>query len=203
MLSFFGLSAQRPNEEKKFGDLKGDKNIPEQLEQLKGKVEKTMNKNKGELQKFRELSKFNENLSKSYVANLKVITDVSGLLNAYNEFFEMFKTKLAEIDQELGVPISTDDFEYMKKLTTEQLVMLDDLFKTETNNLKKLYSRYGKQKEYDEVETAEQLFEKTKASGETTYRLLKNKDLELPPSFGGAGAKKVSKAKKVDAKKKK
>lgn len=201
MLSFLGLSAQRPNDDKKFGDLKGDKNIPEQLEQLKGKVEKTMNKNKGELQKFRELSKFNENLSKSYVANLKVITDVSGLLNAYNEFFEMFKTKLAEIDQELGVPISTDDFEYMKKLTTEQLVMLDDIFKTETNNLKKLYSRYGKQKEYDEVETAEQLFDKTKASGETTYRLLKNKELDLPPSFGGA--KKTSKGKKVDAKKKK
>lgn len=201
MLSFFGLSAQRPNEDKKFGDLKGDKNIPEQLEQLKGKVEKTMNKSKGELQKFRELSKFNENLSKSYVANLKVITDVSGLLNAYNEFFEMFKTKLAEIDQELGVPISTDDFEYMKKLTTEQLVMLDDLFKTETSNLKKLYTRHGKQKEYDEIETAEQLFDKTKTSGETTYRLLKNKDFDLPTALGGAGKKRIVKQKKIVKKK--
>lgn len=200
MLSFFGLSAQRPNEDKKFGDLKGDKNIPEQLEQLKGKVEKTMNKSKGELQKFRELSKFNENLSKSYVANLKVITDVSGLLNAYNEFFEMFKTKLAEIDQELGVPISTDDFEYMKKLTTEQLVMLDDLFKTETSNLKKLYTRHGKQKEYDEIETAEQLFDKTKTSGETTYRLLKNKDFDLPTALSG-GRKRAAKQKKVVKKK--
>ena len=189
MLSFLGLSTSPPNEDKKFGDLKGDKNIGEQLHELKGKVEKTMTKNKSELQKFRELSKFNEKISKSYVANLKVIVDISSLLKAYNEFFEMFKTKLAEIDHELGIPISSDDFDYMKKLTTEQLVQLDELFKVETGNLKRLYSRYGKQKEYDEVETAEKLFDETKEIGNTTYKTLKPPPTSLPSIVGGKNKK--------------
>ena len=191
MLSFLGLSAKSPDD-KKLGDLKDDKNIGEQLHELKGKVEKTMTKNKSELQKFRELSKFNEHITKSYTANLKVIIDISTLLKAYNEFFDMFKTKLAEIDEELGIPISGDDFDYMKKLTTEQMGQLDDLFKTETNNLKKLYSRYGKQKEYDDVENAEKLFNETKESGEMTYAKLKPEG-SLPSIISGGDKKKRTK----------
>ena len=173
MLSYLGLSSQP---QKKLGDLTHERNIGEQLQELKGKVEKTMTKNKGELQKFRDLTKFNEKITKSYVANLKVIIDISTLLKAYNEFFDMFKNKLAEIDHELGVPISTDEFEYMKKLTSEQLLQLDGLFKEETTNLKKMYSKYGKQKEYDEVDVAQKLFDEAKASGENMYSQLKGID---------------------------
>jgi hypothetical protein len=173
MLSFLGLTQQPTQPEKKMGDLKEDKNIGEQLNELKGKVERTMNKNKSELRNYRELSKYNEHLSKSYSANLKIIVDISKLLAAYNEFFDLFKSKLAEIDQELGIPISSDDFEYMKKLTTDQMMMMNETFKKETGNLKKLYAKYGKQKEYQEVESAEMLFDKTRESGQQTYNMLK------------------------------
>jgi hypothetical protein len=185
MLSLLGITS--PPEAKKLGDLKDNKNISEQLHDLKGKVETTMTKNKSELKKYRELSKFNENLTKSYVANLKIIVDISNLLGSYNEFFELFKSKLSEIDEELGLPISSDDFDYLKKLTTEQMVQLDDVFKKETGNLKKLYVRYGKQKEFDEVETAEKLFDNTKASGQVAYNVLKTPVLPQDmPTAGGA-----------------
>jgi hypothetical protein len=194
-MSFLGLSSKE-NNAKRLGDLKGEKNIPEQLHDLGGKFKKTIDKNTSELQKCRELTKFNENLTKSYVANLKVITDISNLLKAYNEFFEIFKTKLSEIDEELGMPISTDDFEYMKKLTNEQLVQIDGLFKNETSSLKKLYSRYDKQKEYDQVESAEKLFEDMKQSGDQVNQVLQQK-------VGGAKQpkKRVSKPKNGKVKK--
>jgi hypothetical protein len=163
---------------RRMGDLGDGTNMNEQLHELKGRVEKTMNKNKNELQNYRELSKFNEQLSRSYVANLKIIVDISKLLNGYNEFFDMFKSKLAEIDQELAIPISSDDFDYMRRLTTEQLVQLNDTFKKETGNLKRLYSRYGRQREFNDVDVAEKLFDRTKTMGDTTYAAIK-------PSTGG------------------
>lgn len=185
MLSFLGLSGKKAEKQQtrsyaangsdyKLGDLRGDKNIGEQLNELKGRVDKTMTKNKNELHKYKELVKFNEKLTKSYVANLKVISNISTLLKAYNEFFDMFKGKLSELDEELENPLSLEEFDYMRQLTNEQLVQLNDLFTTETSNLKKLYSRYGRQKEYDEVETAEKLFEDTRNSSKDTYKVLKS-----------------------------
>lgn len=163
MLSLLGYSGTPKNQ--KIGDIREEKDFGEQLHDLKGKMETTMSKSKKELKNYRELSKFNEQLAKSYAVNLKVIVEVSKLLNAYNDFFDLFKTKLAEIDQELGIPISSDDFEYMKKLTLEQMYQLDDIFKKETGNLKKLYSKFGKQKEYDDVDNAEKMFNETREAG--------------------------------------
>ena len=175
MLSFLGMSKTSPN---KIGDLRENKNVGEQLFELKGRMEKTMSKSKSELQNYRELSKFNEQLAKSYSVNLNVIVEISRMLNAYNEFFDLFKQKLGEIDKELGIPISSDDFEYMKKLTNEQMFQLDEVFKRETSNLKKMYSKYGKQKEYDDVDTAERLFEETKNQGIATITSFKRPDSE-------------------------
>ena len=196
MLGFLGLTDSTQPQEGRLGELRQNKNIGEQLQDLKGKVEKTMNKNKNELKNYRELTKFNENLTKSYVANLKIIVDISKLLSGYNEIFDLFKTKMAEIDQELGIPISSDDFDYMKRLTNEQMSQINDVFKKETGNLKRLYSKYGKQKEYDEVDVAEQLFDKTRVSGETTYSRLKT-PLPMPSSILGGGAKKKKKQRKT------
>jgi len=172
MLSLLGLTS--PPREKKLGDLDSKKNIGEQLFDLKGKMETTMDKNTMQLKKFRELSKFNETLSESYAANLKIIVDISNLLGAYNEFFEVIKNKLAEMDEELGIPISSNDFEHMKTLTNNQMVQLHDVFKNETSSLKKLYTKYGKQKEFDQLEKAEALFDKTHLQGVETMEKMQD-----------------------------
>jgi uncharacterized protein (DUF342 family) len=192
MLSFLGLSQQTGN--KKIGDLREDKNIGEQLHELKGKMEKTMDKSNREIKNYRELTKFNEQLAKSYSANLKVIVEISRLLGAYNEFFDGFKQKLTEIDQELDIPINGDDFEYMKNLTNGQMVQLEDVFKRETANLKRLYSKFGKQKEYDDVEMAEKLFDNTKTNASKLYENVK----EPQANVGGSvkRKRKVNKAPK-------
>lgn len=189
-----------PLTENKLGNLSQSKNISEQLDELKGKVEKTMTKNKGELRKFRELSKYNEQLSKSYSANLKIIIDISQLLGAYNEFFELFKTKLAEIDQELGIPISSDQFEYMKKLTIDQMNQLEGVFKQQTGVLKKLYTKYGKQKEYDEVDQAERMFDTTRDVGKSTFAVLNptGTTSTVTPTIGGAPKRTKKASKKMN-----
>ena len=87
------------NSDQRMGNLSKNKDVGEQLQELKGKMERTMTKSKGEIKNYRELTKFNEQLAKSYSANLKVIVEVSKLLGAYNEFFDLFKEKLAEIDR--------------------------------------------------------------------------------------------------------
>jgi hypothetical protein len=186
-MNFFG----NPAPTNRLGSLGDGRNINEQLHALKGRVDTTMLKNKAELKKYRELSKFNEQLSQSYVANLRIIVDISNLLNSYNEFFEIFKTRLAEIDQELGIPISSDDFDYLRRLTTEQMSQLNTIFKNETMNLKRMYSRYGRQKEYNDVEMAERLYDQTKSAGETAYVAIKSAQQQPPPVVVG-GKKKSS-----------
>jgi hypothetical protein len=193
MLSFLGLTGAPDADKRAIGNLRADKNIGEQLNDLKGKMEKTMSKSKGEIKNYRELTKFNEQLAKSYAANLKVIVEISKLLGGYNEFFDVFKKKLAEIDQELGIPISSDDFDYMKKLTNDQMFQLDEVFKQQTGSLKKMYSRFGKQKEYDEVESAEKLFDATKDSGKVVYDTL---SAQKPIAGGRPKAKRKVAAKK-------
>ncbi len=200
-MNFFG---NNPPADRRLGSLGDGRNINEQLLALKGRVDTTMLKNKTELKKYRELSKFNEQLSQSYVANLRIIVDISNLLNSYNEFFELFKTRLAEIDQELGIPISSDDFDYLRRLTTEQMGQLNNVFKNETMNLKKMYSKFGRQKEYNDVEMAERLYDQTKASGETAYstiKLAQQQGNQTPPIMGGKRKTSKQKSKKKTEKK--
>lgn len=177
----------------RLGTLSEGKTVPEQLEDLKGKVDVTFAKSTKEIKKFRDLSKFNEQLAKSYAANLKVLVETGGLLKAYAEFFDILKTKLLEVDKELGLPVSSDDFDYMRKLTYDQMEQLESAFKNEVAGLKKLYSKYGKQREYDEVETAEKLFDLTLSSGKQTSAALK---------LGGAAKMPKAKSKNVSAKRK-
>jgi hypothetical protein len=159
------------------------------LEDLKGKVNTTITKSTTEIKKFRELAKYNEQLTKSYAANLKVLMDTSALLKAYAEFFDLLRERLGEVDKELGLPISSDDFDYMRKLTYDQMSNLQDAFNTEVTNLKKLYSKYGKQKEYDAVEQAEKAFASTLVSGKDALGVL-----SPYRSGGGAGGGAGSKA---------
>jgi len=156
----------------RLGTLNETKNVNQQLEDLKGKVNTTITKSTTEIKKFRELAKYNEQLTKSYAANLKVLMDTSALLKAYAEFFDMLREKLGEVDKELGLPISSDDFDYMRKLTYDQMSNLQDAFNTEVTNLKRLYSKYGKQKEYDAVEQAEKAFASTLVSGKDALGVL-------------------------------
>jgi hypothetical protein len=189
------------NPSARLGELTDKNNIGEQLHDLKGKVERTMTKSKTELKKFRELSKFNETITKSYVANLKVIVDVSKLLKGYNEFFDVVRQRIGEIDQELGLPISSNDFDYMQQLTSEQMRQLTDVFTRETDNLRNMYARHGRQKEYEEIVQAEKLFNDTTALGVAAAKTLKP-PAPLPDLFGGAKiSKKKLKTKTKDNKK--
>jgi hypothetical protein len=173
----------------RLGTLNETKNVNQQLEDLKGKVNTTITKSTTEIKKFRELAKYNEQLTKSYAANLKVLMDTSALLKAYAEFFDVLREKLGEVDKELGLPISSDDFDYMRKLTYDQMSNLQDAFNTEVTNLKKLYSKYGKQKEYDAVEQAEKAFASTLVSGKDALGV-------LSPYRGGGGKGKAMAARK-------
>jgi hypothetical protein len=173
----------------RLGTLNETKNVNQQLEDLKGKVNTTITKSTTEIKKFRELAKYNEQLTKSYAANLKVLMDTSALLKAYAEFFDVLREKLGEVDKELGLPISSDDFDYMRKLTYDQMSNLQDAFNTEVINLKKLYSKYGKQKEYDAVEQAEKAFASTLVSGKDALGV-------LSPYRGGGGKGKAMAARK-------
>ncbi len=177
----------------RLGTLNETKNVNQQLEDLKGKVNTTITKSTTEIKKFRELAKYNEQLTKSYAANLKVLMDTSALLKAYADFFDILREKLGEVDKELGLPISGEDFDYMRRLTFDQMSNLQDAFNTEVTNLKKLYSKYGKQKEYDAVEQAEKAFASTLVSGKDALGVLSQ-------PYRGGGMQKASSRKKMNRK---
>ena len=149
----------------RLGTLSDAKNANQQLEDLKQKVKTTINRSTSEIKKYQELNKFNDQLSKSYIANLKLLIETSNLLKAYSEFFELLQAKLAEVDKQLGVPLSSQDFDSMRRLTYEQMSNLEAAFRSEIVSLKKMYSKYGKQKEFDDLDNAQRLFDQAMSSG--------------------------------------
>jgi hypothetical protein len=70
------------------------------------------------------------------------------------------------------------------------MTQLNSIFKNETANLKTMYSRYGRQREYADVEMAERLYDQTKASGEAAFANIRSAQQQASmPVRGGRGKK--------------
>jgi hypothetical protein len=106
------------------------------------------------------------------MANLKVIVDVSELLNSYASVFTSLKTEFGKMDSALGKGLDLTDFEYLQNLTKSKIDDLNNQFSKQSEGLKKLYTMYGKPEELNRVIVAQAELQKMIDSAGETYQNL-------------------------------
>jgi hypothetical protein len=139
---FSGLVSQSSKEsESGFGYNIDKKNTVTDMHNMQKKMEKTTTKYIGELDKYKEIAKFNKQLTKSYIANLDIIVDVSKVLNMYMETIEVIRTQIERAEQALGKPLDAQDLAYLAEITKENISKLSQNFLTETTKLQGLFAK--------------------------------------------------------------
>ena len=117
------------------------KNTVTEIREVGKKLEKTTTKYIGELDKYKEIQKFNKQLTKGYIANLDIMVDVSKLLNMYLETFELIRTQVDRAEKALGKPLDAEELSYLAVITKENIQNLAKSFFAESGKLQTLFSR--------------------------------------------------------------
>ncbi len=167
--------------EKTLGTTLGSQeSIKAEIDKMQGSIVKTSKTYQDNIKKYKEIARLNQQLTKSYVANLKVIADVSELLNSYTNVFASLKTEFGKMEDALGKPLDISDFEYLQSLTRSKIDSLNTEFMKQTDGLKKLYAQYGKADELNRIIVAQGDIQKIITNSTQTY-----KDIEKQFQQGG------------------
>jgi hypothetical protein len=192
----FGGPKQQSNS---FGyKLSGTAGLPADLENMKGNIITSNKKYREELTKYREIAKFNQQLSNSYIKNLEAMVDVSRVLNYYVEIFSLFKDEFEKNEALIGTSLKTSDIGYLEKLTRGKIDDLSNKFMTETEKLKKMYSAFGKTEEVSRVSEAQDSLRLAAEGASQTYNVVRRVDQQggkLPRFRGGSRKPKSNKKK--------
>jgi hypothetical protein len=132
-----------------------NKSLSKEIVDIGDKVVSANKKYLSEIEKYKKLVDFNKKLSGSYIGNLKVMVDVSKLLNDYATLFEILKNELSKTEQQLGT-LTGKDVEHLAELTRAKLDQFNILFTDQSKKVKELYVKYDQQEERARVEAAEQ-----------------------------------------------
>lgn len=152
----FLFGSPKPSSNSSFGfKLSGNAGLPSDLENLKGNIVTANKKYREEITKYREIAKFNQQLSTGYMKNLEAMVDVSRVLNYYVEIFNLFKEEFEKNEALIGTSLKTADIGYLERLTKGKVDELNNKFMTETEKLKKMYSQYGRTEELNRISEAQ------------------------------------------------
>lgn len=164
--------------ERKLGTTLGSQDsIKAEIDKMQGSIVKTSKSYQSNIKKYKEIARLNQQLTKSYVANLKVIADVSELLNSYSNVFSALKIEFGKMEEAMGKPLDITDFEYLQSLTKSKIDSLNTEFLKQTDGLKKLYTQYGKAEELNRIIVAQGDIQKIIANTTQTYKEIE-KDLQ-------------------------
>lgn len=139
-MSWFSSTSDQPKDTT-FGYNLEKKNTVTEIREVGKKLEKTTTKYIGELDKYKEIQKFNKQLTKGYIANLDIMVDVSKLLNMYLETFELIRTQVDRAEKALGKPLDAEELSYLAVITKENIQNLAKSFLSESGKLQSLFSR--------------------------------------------------------------
>ena len=182
--------------EKTLGTTLGSQDsIKAEIDKVQGSIVSTSKTYQNNIKKYKEIARLNQQLTKSYVANLKVIADVSELLNSYSNVFAALKLEFGKMEEAMGRPLDLKDFEYMQSLTRSKIDSLNTEFMKQTEGLKKLYTQYGKAEELNRIIVAQGDIQKVISNATQTY-----KGIESDFQSGGRSHPKKGENKKITGK---
>lgn len=137
-MSFLGFG-KSPDPSSSFGYNIEKTDSAATMNNVKSRMAVNTTKYIGELNKYREVAEFNKKISKSYVANLTVMVDVSKMLNMYVETIEFIKSQIKRAEDALGRPLDVGDLDHLTMLTKNNISVLYNQFIGETDKLKRLF----------------------------------------------------------------
>jgi hypothetical protein len=144
--------------------------IKAEIDKMQGSIVKASRGYQNNIKKYKDIAQFNQHLTRSYVANMKVIVDVSELLNSYTGVFNSLKDEFAKMEEAMGRQLDKSDFEYLESLTKSKMEQLQTEFNKQASGIKKLYAQYGKPEELNRILLAQNDMQKALDNADTTYQ---------------------------------
>jgi hypothetical protein len=123
------------------GDLSGSPAVTEKFDNIRRVVRKTTDNHKGLQAKLKSITEINTKLSQSYDVSLRVIVDVSKLLNQYISFFNDIDGLLSQLDIDASNASTGDYVKYINRLTSDNLDKMTQEFKTQLDKLVPLFQK--------------------------------------------------------------
>lgn len=207
----FGSSSKKENDTVKKVEeaVKDSEKIKAEIESVQGSLLKNSKHYQDNIKKYKDIAKFNQHLTRSYISNMKVMVDVSDLLNNYANVFSSLREEFTKMESALGKPLELADFEYLENLTKTKIDALNNEFQKQSSGIKKLYAEYGQPDELNRIILAQGEVQKVIENASNTFSNLKKSTnsvipgtevvLQQPSLTGGKkqGTKKPRKNSKV------
>lgn len=113
------------------------------LDGFKQKLDITKNKEKDLNSKMESLTEINKNVSESYNVSLKIIVDVTKLLNQYMLYFNEIDKVINSLNDgnNTTLTLTNNYFNNINKLTSEKIDELTKNFKDQIDSVKTIYSK--------------------------------------------------------------
>lgn len=151
--------------------------IKAEIDKMQGSIVKASKGYQNNIKKYKEIAQFNQHLTRSYVANLKVIVDVSELLNSYTSVFNSLKDEFSKMEEAMGRQMDKSDFDYLESLTKAKMDQLNTEFNKQADGIKKLYAQYGKPEELNRILVAQNDMQKALDHANSTYASVVAEDI--------------------------
>lgn len=189
----FGSSKGNDTAKKVEEAVKDSEKIKAEIDNVQGSLLKNSKYYQDNIKKYKDIAKFNQQLTRSYISNMKVMVDVSDLLNNYANVFSSLREEFAKMESALGKPLELADFEYLENLTKTKIDVLNSEFQKQSNGIKKLYAEYGQPNELNRIILAQGDVQKVIDNANSTFSSLKkstntgmpNVETVLQPSLTG------------------
>lgn len=136
------------NSDKKIGINLGDKTaFTKEIDELVSSIRGSYTKYTTEMGKYAKVKELNKKLSASFEQNLSVMIDVSNLLASYKNLFDVLRTEVIKLNEALGKEVNIGDFDYLNKLTEENIVKLQQKYTEQAKMLDTIYKAYDLKEE--------------------------------------------------------
>lgn len=121
------------------------------IEKLQGNVVKTSRIVQNNLEKYKEVKKLNEEITKSYLQNLVVFRDVNEMLQSCLGVFKSLEEEFGKLEEATGRELNTADFDYLTNMTRAKIDSLNTELNKQAEVLKKVYTIYGRPEELNRI----------------------------------------------------
>lgn len=122
------------------GDLENP-DVAGKLSKIRSVVRKTTESNSDLNTKLKSITDINNKLAQSYDVSLRIIVDVSKLLNQYIGFFNEIDVLLAKLDTAMTDNLTGDYIKYINRLTSENIDKMTTEFKSQLNTIVPLFDK--------------------------------------------------------------
>jgi hypothetical protein len=139
------------------------------IQKLQGNVVKTSRIVQNNLEKYKEIKKLNEEITKSYLQNLVVFRDVNEMLQSCLGVFKSLEEEFGKLEEATGRELNTTDFDYLTNMTRSKIDALNTELNKQAEVLKKVYTTYGRPEELNRMILAQSNMNKVVDDASVAY----------------------------------